>query len=169
MVRKRIAILMAASFMVLISAASFADEKGRAAVLRSRAGNTGGIELMMVQQKNPGRDMGSVDIVGQLAGIDTIHRKFQLKIQRVFLDAKQEALDYFEAQQDLRKKLFDLTSDYESDPERKRSEIIDLLEELRKNQGKLQEIQERSMKRSGPFTSRRERRSKRQWMPRLRN
>lgn len=142
---KHVVMAMVAALMVLTSAASFADEKKRVPLPRNRADNPQGMEGVVVQHRAPERERGGVGIIGQLAGIDTIHRKYQLKIQRVFLDAKQEALDYFEMQQDLRERLFDLTSDYESEPERNRSEIIDLLEELMENQSTLQEIQERSM------------------------
>ncbi|UCB45585.1 MAG: hypothetical protein JSV25_15470 [Spirochaetota bacterium] len=98
-----------------------------------------------VQHMGPGMRGGDVGILGQLAGIDEIHRKYQLEMQRVFLDAKQEALSFYEEQQDLREKFFDLINEYEESSVKDRREISDLLKQVRENQKKIQVIQESSM------------------------
>jgi hypothetical protein len=97
------------------------------------------------QYRRPGLRGGDLGVLGQIAGIDEIHRKYQLQIQRVFLDAKQEALGFYEKQQDLRDKFFDLVDKYKKGSLKERKEIIDVLKQLRENQNKIQVIQERSM------------------------
>ncbi len=95
----------------------------------------------------PGMDPGYMGIIDRLSGTDSIKRKYRIEQQRVYLDAKQEALDYHEKQQGLRQRLFELTRDYDSNPAGNRVEIIGVLEKMQQNQRALQTIQERAMER----------------------
>jgi hypothetical protein len=95
----------------------------------------------------PGMRHGYMEIIDRLAGTDSIKRKYHIENQRVYLDAKQEALDYQEKQQELRRRLFDLARGYDSNPAKNRTEIIDVLEEMQQNQQALQAIQEKAMER----------------------
>ncbi|MBN2324033.1 MAG: hypothetical protein JXQ30_09875 [Spirochaetes bacterium] len=95
----------------------------------------------------PGTGHGYMEIIDRLAGTDSIKRKYHIENQRVYLDAKQEALDYQEKQQELRRRLFDLARGYDSNPAKNRAEIIDVLEEMQQNQQALEAIQEKAMER----------------------
>jgi hypothetical protein len=142
--------LILASMLVfaVIITAGFAQEKGEP-FYPEDPHLTRGKHLLAqsraVQHMSPGMRGENIGILGQLAGIDDIHRKYQFEIQRVFLDAKQEALNFHEEQQNLKEKLFDLIEVYEENSIKNRREIVEILEQLSDNQKKIQAIQEKSM------------------------
>lgn len=148
MVKKIFQILLIAGLLVMTAATGFSNERGGPHYLE-KPGNPEGLGMhsnkRFVQQRGPGMVHGGMGILGQLAGVDTINRKYQIKIQRVFLDAKQEALNYYDEQQQLREKLFDHTEDYENNPVKNKREIVTVLEKLNDNQKKMQAIQEGAM------------------------
>ena len=150
MFRKRRLMLILASILVfgVTTTAAFAQEKGEPFSPEDPHAMMGKYLLAQsraVQHMSPGMRGGNIGILDQLAGIDDIHRKYQFEIQRVFLDAKQEALSFHEEQQNLKEKLFDLIEVYEENSVKNRMEIVEVLEQLSENQKKIQAIQESSM------------------------
>jgi len=148
MFRKRRLMLILVSMLVFAVAAAFAQEKGEP-FYPDDPHPMGGKHLLSqsraVQHMSPGMRGRNIGILDQLAGIDAIHRKYQFEIQRVFLDAKQEALSFHEEQYNLQGKLFDLIEVYEENSVKDRREIVEILERLSENQKKIQAIQEGSM------------------------
>ncbi len=148
MVKKIFQILLFAALLIMTAATGFSNERGGPHYLEE-PGNPEGLGMQgsehFVQHEGPGMIHGGMGILGQLAGVDTINRKYLVKIQRVFLDAKQEALNYYEEQLQLREKLFDLTRDYENNPAKNKREIVAVLEKINENQKKMQTIQEGAM------------------------
>ena len=148
MFRKRPLMLILASMLVFAVTAAFAQEKGEPFYPEDTHPTRGKhlpAQSRAVQHMSPGMRGGNIGILGQLAGIDDIHRKYHFEIQRVFLDAKQEALSFHEEQQNLKEKLFDLIEVYEENSVKNRREIVEILEQLSENQKKIQAIQEQSM------------------------
>jgi hypothetical protein len=150
MIRKIIITTVLAGFLLIATAAIFAQDYDE----RPFRGDPPNEEPMHRGggfRGNPGQYMGpglrgaDIGVLGQIAGIDEIQRKYHLQIQRVFLDAKQEALGLYEEQQNLREKFFDLLDQYENSSVKDRREIIGVIKQLRENQSKIQVIQERSM------------------------
>ncbi len=148
MFSKRWLMLILAGMLVFTVTAAFAQEKGELFSLDDPYLTKGKHELTQsraVQHMSPEMRGGNIGILDQLAGIDDIHRKYQFEIQRVFLDAKKEALSFQEEQHNLKEKLFDLIEVYEENSVKHRREIVEILEQLSENQKKIQAIQERSM------------------------
>jgi hypothetical protein len=150
MSRKIIITTVLAGFFLIATAALFADDFDERP-FRGGPQNEepmhrgGGFRSNPGQYMGPGMRGADIGVLGQIAGIDEIQRKYHLQIQRVFLDAKQEALGLYEEQQNLREKFFDLLDQYEKSSVKDRREIIDAIKQLRENQSKIQVIQERSM------------------------
>jgi hypothetical protein len=90
-------------------------------------------------------DLGEMGILGYLAGVDVIHEKYQIKIQRIFLDAKEQTLNYREEQRVLLTKLVELSGGYENDQIRFKKEIIGILQKLRSNWSNIDAIHKTSM------------------------
>jgi hypothetical protein len=103
------------------------------------------------QKQYPDRETGGrrgeMGIVGQLAGVDLIRQKYQIKIQRVFLDAKEKTIDYREKQRALLDRLFELCSGYQTGQPDRNTEIIEILERIRDNRRNIDAVHETSMDR----------------------
>lgn len=83
---------------------------------------------------------------GKLAGIDTIMEKYQIKIQRVYLDAKEEKLGLKSKMRDTGLKLHAYAVDYKEDPKSvKRSKVVAELKEMNTLQKKMHSIQKNAM------------------------
>ena len=89
--------------------------------------------------------IGEMGILGNLAGMDIIRQKYQIKIQRVFLDAKEQTLAYREEQRALLDRLFELCNDFDNDQAKNKKEILGILEKLRNNRQNIDTIHETAM------------------------
>jgi hypothetical protein len=99
------------------------------------------------RDRETGGRRGEMGIVGQLAGVDVIRQKYQIRIQRVFLDAKEKTIDYREKQRILLDRLFELSRGYEADQLNSKTDIIEILEKIRDNRRNIDAVHEASMDR----------------------
>ena len=83
---------------------------------------------------------------GELAGADTILEKYQIKIQRVYLDAKEANLGLRSKMRNARLKIDTYAIEYGKDPTSvKRSEVIVALKEANTLQQKMHSTQKKAM------------------------
>lgn len=137
-----------AGFILLLAcsaAAATAKDRASGGQHQGPAGRPSQPGMTEMHQDRPGMGPGYMGILDRLAGTGIIKIKYHIEKERVYLDARQEALDHQVEQQELRRKLLGLVRDYDSNRTRNRTAIIGVLERMQRNQRALQAIQEKAM------------------------